>query len=88
MNNSIATGISNAVSYICLTVLVNGDEILEWIYTLTFAVSVIFSIVYPIVSATKDKKITKKEYDKIQKSLEEAQARIKDFEAKEHKEDK
>lgn len=88
MNKTLITSISNTVSYVCLTVLANGNEILEWIYTIVFAVSVIFPIVYNIITASKDRKITEEEYEKIQKSLEEAQAKIKDFEAKEHKEDR
>lgn len=88
MNKTVATSVSNLVSYLCLTVLVNSDTVLEWIYTIAFAISVIFSVAYPIIHAAKDKKVTKEEYDEIQKSLSEAQDRIKEFEAKEKKEDK
>lgn len=85
--NSMVTIVSNVISYVCLTALVGDNEILQWIYTIVFAISVLFPIVWTIIKSVKDKKITEEEYEEIQKKLEEAEKKLKDEMNKNKKED-
>lgn len=85
--NSMVTIVSNVISYVCLIALVGDNEILQWIYTIVFAISVLFPIVWTIIKSVKDKKITEEEYEEIQKKLEEAEKKLKDEMNKNKKED-
>lgn len=85
--NSMVYIVSNVISYVCLTALVGDNEILQWIYTIVFAISVLFPIVWMIIKSVKDKKITEEEYEEIQKKLEEAEKKLKDEMNKNKKED-
>lgn len=77
--NYAVTLISNTISYICLTALVTSNDVLQWVYTIVFAISVIFPIVWNIVKALKDKEMSKEEYDDIQKELDDAKKKLEDY---------
>lgn len=77
--NTAATLISNTISYICLTALVSSNEVLQWVYTVIFAISVLFPIIWNIVNSAKDGNITKDEVDEIKKKVDEAEKKLKDI---------
>lgn len=77
--NYAVTLISNTISYICLTALVTSNDVLQWVYTIVFAISVIFPIVWNIIKALKDKEMSKEEYDDIQKELDDAKKKLEEY---------
>lgn len=48
---------------------ITPSEILEWVYTIVLILSVVFGIVLKIISAAKDRKITKQEQEEIKAEI-------------------
>lgn len=85
MNNA-PIYISNLISYFCLTGMIT-DNVLQWIYTIVFAISVIFPVVWSVIKSFKDKKISQDEYNEIKKELDDAKKKLEDEINKEANED-
>lgn len=85
MNNALIY-ISNLISYFCLTGMIT-DNVLQWIYTIVFAISVIFPVVWSVIKSFKDKKISQDEYNEIKKELDDAKKKLEDEINKEANED-
>lgn len=85
MNNA-PIYISNLISCFCLTGMIT-DNVLQWIYTIVFAISVIFPVVWSVIKSFKDKKISQDEYNEIKKELDDAKKKLEDEINKEANED-
>lgn len=78
MSSQNISSLGNCIAYVALT-QISTTTILDWVYTIVFCISIIFSIVMSIITATKDRKITKEEAENIKKTVDDSIDKIKEF---------
>lgn len=86
MNNNgfIIADCLDLVAYVAYT-NITTTEVLNWVYTIVLIISVVFGIVLKIISAVKDKKVTKEELEDIKKEMDDACEKLKENTKKEDK---
>lgn len=71
----LASDVANCLAYVSLTQLTT-NEILDWVYTILFCISIVFSIVMKVIDSLRDKKITSQEAKEIKEEVDEAIKKI------------
>lgn len=73
-----ASDLGNCLAYVFLT-QITADEVREWVYTILFCISIVFSIAMKVVDSLRDKKITSQEAKEIKKEVDEALKKLEEY---------
>lgn len=77
MNNRLLIADSmDIISYILLS-YVTTTEVLEWVYTILLIISLALGISLKILSALKDRKVSKEEAEEIKRAVDEAKNEVR-----------